>query len=248
MFPLEIGADTLFPAVIVIIILAIVFVAVIWFVLRRTGTMSDEFSKEAKAKFDAIKPTASPPSTRIEETPVKLLPPSPSIETPPGTSSPTLFPELRDIKTRVSQLSQDYAVLTETETTDRNELSALKTELKSLHAQLEEGIGEIQKMRTSVQEHDSRFKDLKQNVEQQLQEIKKQAERHNRRTTELPQQTVTQPVPELLTTQPIPKTPQGGFLHGLIRYVTCSNCGRRLRSQDQFCDSCGQAVPIQPRK
>jgi predicted amidophosphoribosyltransferase len=25
--------------------------------------------------------------------------------------------------------------------------------------------------------------------------------------------------------------------------VTCSNCGRRLRSQDRFCDSCGRAPP-----
>jgi regulator of replication initiation timing len=230
----------------VIIILAIVFVAVIWFVLRRTGTMSDEFSKEAKAKFDAIKPTSSPPSTRIEETRVKLPPPSPSIETPPGTSSPALFPELRDIKTRVSQLSQDYAVLKETETTDRNEFSVLKTELKSLRVQLEESIVEFQKMRTIVQEHDSRFKDLKQNFDQQFQEIKKQAERHDQPTAEL-QRPATPPVPQLSAIQSTPpKPPQGGFLRGLFRYVTCSNCGRRLGSQDRYCDSCGQAAPTQP--
>jgi regulator of replication initiation timing len=249
LFPLELGADLLFPAVIAMVFLAVVFLVVIWFVLHRTGNMSDEFSKESKARFDAIKPTSLPPSTPVEETQVKLLPPSSSTEPPRGTPSPNLFPELQDIKTRVVQLSQDYAALKETETTGRNELSILKNELKSLRDQLEEGVSEIRKMRTSMQEQDGRFQDLKRSVEEQFQELKKQPERHVWPTTELPQQPVAQPVPELSTAPPTPPKPsQGGFLRGLFGYVTCSNCGRRLRSQDQFCDSCGQAAPTQARK
>lgn len=250
MFPLELGADLLFPAVIAMVFLAVVFLVVIWFVLHRTGNMSDEFSKEAKARFDAIKPTSLPPSTHVEETQVKLLPPSSSTEPLGGsTPSPNLFPELQDVKTRVVQLSQDYAALKETETTGRNELSILENELKSLRDQLEEGVSEIREMRISVQEQDGRFQDLKRSVEEQFQELKKQPERHVWPTAELPQQPVAQPVSELSTAQPTPPKPsQRGLLRGLFRYVTCSNCGRRLRSQDQFCDSCGQAAPTQARK
>ena len=207
--------------------------------------MSDELTKEAKAKFDAIKPTAAPASVRNEENLARRLSSPSSIEPSGVSGSPNLLAELQDTKTRLQQFSQDYAALKEREATMRNELSTLRTEVRLLRDKLLEEVGGIQKMKAYVEEQGGRFQEVKKSIEQQLQEIKKQAERLERAATETPaQQPANQTVPEPPAAQSTPQTTsQPGFLRGFFRHVTCSNCGRRLRSQDRFCDSCGRAPP-----
>ena len=244
MYPLQIEAGALFPAVITISALVIVFIIVILYALRRTRAMSDELTKEAKTKFDAIKPTAAPASVRNEENLARRLRPSSSIEPSGVSGSPNLLAELQDTKTRLRQFSQDYGALKEREATMRNELSTLRTEVRLLRDELLEEVGGIQKMKAYVEEQGGRFQDVKKSIEKQLQEIKKQAERLERAATETTaQQPANQTVPEPPAAQSTPQTSQPGFLRGFFRHVTCSNCGRRLRSQDRFCDSCGRAPP-----
>jgi len=212
--------------------------------------MSDELTKEAKAKFDAIKPTAAPASVRNEENLARRLRPSSSIEPSGVSGSPNLLAELQDTKTRLRQFSQDYAALKEREATTRNELSTLRTEVRLLRDKLLEEVGGIQKMKAYVEEQGGRFQEVKKSIEQQLEETKKQAERLERAATETPaQQPANQTVPEPPAAQSTPQTTsQPGFLQRLFRHVTCSNCGRRLKSQDRFCDSCGRAAPTNTRQ
>jgi septal ring factor EnvC (AmiA/AmiB activator) len=176
MFPLQLQADMLLPEIIGGILLAVVFTVVIMFALRRTRTMSDELSKEAKTKFDAIKPTSAP-SGRSGETTAKPPQPSPSTLKLEGNDFPATLAQLQETRNRLQQLGQDYVDLKEKEATMHNELTTLRTEVGLLRDQLRAGVREIETLKASVQEQGSRFHDLKRSTEPQREEIKKRGER-----------------------------------------------------------------------
>ena len=148
LLPLQFGEVDTFFLLLVGIGFAIVVIAVIIFALRRTSAISDEFSKEAKAKFDAIKPAGT---IRTEEPPT----PKPRVSTlslegrAPETGLSTVRSELQDTRTRLQQYVRD--VLRDREAT-RSEIEAIRTEIRTLREKLLTSTLEIQKLRGSLEQ------------------------------------------------------------------------------------------------
>jgi hypothetical protein len=220
--PLQIQADALLLPIIAIVLLVAVLIGAIMFALRRTRTMSDELSKEAKAKFDAIKP----PSVQTRQLDVKQGSSVSAVRPFDRSGSLTAMTELQETKNRLQQISRDSATLREKEVAMRNELGSLRIEVRLLREQVVGGMREIQTLKDTVQEQSDKLQDQLRNLEQQIKEIKDHEEHAETTAPAAPSGTPS----------------QSGFLNTLFRRKTCFSCGRRLRIQDRFCDSCGRQV------
>jgi len=248
--PLQLGEVDIFLVLLVGVGFAALIIGIIVFGLRRTAALSDEYSKEAKAKFDAIKPGGAHLEEKVaqkrqnpfmDSTRYKIPPPAgtaqreetprPKPQTqftenrPPDSSASALRAELQDTRNRLQQHVRE--ALKEREAT-RNEMEAVRAEVRTLREKLLASSLEIQKLRGSLEQQNLQLQSEKREREAQRQEAKEKP----------------QPPP-----QPHEPTPEKGASRSIFEIFRrsrtarpCPYCGRQLESRAVFCDACGQRV------
>jgi hypothetical protein len=229
--------DTM-TTVLVGILLGGIAVAIVIFAIRRTSSMSDELSKEAKAKFDALMPKDA-----VGET---LKPPlEPHKETQPlrsdighgqsaSRSVPINYSTQRSNLEGTSRKLQEYATeisrMREREDAMRTQISSLSTELSSMKEQLAMSNDEARRLREIVDEQKAKL----QSQERDFEIHKRETDSENQRImqTLMTLRQGMRPPP-----QPPPVSPQA---------KSCPNCARPLEPLARFCDGCGLSLYSPP--
>jgi DNA repair exonuclease SbcCD ATPase subunit len=243
--PLQLGEVDIFFVLLVGVGFAAVVIGIIVFALRRTAALSDEYSKEAKAKFDAIKPGGAHLEEKaaqnrqnpfMDSTRYKIPPPAgtaqreetprPKPQTqftesrPPDPSASALRAELQDTRNRLQQYVRE--ALKEREAT-RNEMEAVRAEVRTLRQKLIASSLELQKLRGSLEQQNLQLQSQKRVMDMQRQEVKQAVEQ----PAQIQQETHEKGVSRIFD---------------IFRRRPCPYCGRQLEPQATYCDTCGQRV------
>ena len=203
-------------------------IAVILIALRRSTTASDELSKEWKKRFEAINPTLTSENKAAFEQKQAASPSAEKTQTNP--SYLPVLAEIRETKGRLEQSLKDVTAPKEKEMMMLNEIQSLKIEINTLRERLIASGHEMQKLRTLIEEQNLRFQNQKRDFEIQRKEIK--------HATEQPKQVVVVAEHEQVSLERrLPRV-----FRNIFHRRSCLVCGRELRPEDQYCDSCGQPV------
>jgi DNA repair exonuclease SbcCD ATPase subunit len=156
--------------------------------------------------------------------PLREKQPSPLIDqrTRDSASYIVLQAELRESKARLQSSLQEIMALKQNETTIRAEIKNLRTEVGILQERLRSSREEIKELRTSIDEsvgsrEEIQSPDVSSKNAQQIESAIEPLKREGRAS---------------------------GIFGNFFQRRVCPICGRRLGSQDRFCDFCGRPVPL----
>jgi len=248
--------DTAFIAAVALVAVAAVIILFI-VVFRRTTTMSNDLSKEYKAKLEALKQAPisegmlSPAG--IPQNTTSLMTPQPATEkineqiqrhaqenTQLRAKEATYQHEIENLRNQVEALTKELAA-------ERQKLesyrSSLEKEKAVLREQIEEGekksgelqedIEKLERALTAERQEFLSFRTLVQNervrLQQQMREMEKQ-----RRGLEEAKDSLEKQLQQVRTE----REAQQPFMEPVGK-KTCPRCGRELQFEDRYCDRCG---------
>jgi chromosome segregation ATPase len=137
---------------------------------RRASAMSDEISKQSKAKFEAITPTsvsALRNNSQVTEVKEKTLPLARTDQLRETGGSFTLRKEVLETKFRVEQFIRENTPLMEKQRQTLADVEKLRTEVSSLRERLGVDAQEIQKLKASLAEQGVKLHSQRRDIEDQ---------------------------------------------------------------------------------
>jgi hypothetical protein len=178
LYPLELGDSNLIFIVLGVVALGGLIVGLILTMMRRSSAMSDEISKQSRAKFEAIKPAGSNGSTgpRLVERPqarVALDSQHLVQKEREAKIDYELRKEIFEIKFRLDKLTRDVAPSLERQSQTRVDLDKVAADLVALRDQLRIEGQDLQKLKVSLAELSFRLNTQRQDVENQRADLAK---------------------------------------------------------------------------
>jgi hypothetical protein len=230
---------------------AVIAIALIYYVIRRRAARMPELSKGADEKIEALVPkttlstqgafgekNARPQVLRTKREERRFL---------ESSNHAPLKTELDLTRARLQQLIRDMTTMKEREASLRIEIDSLKGEARFLRERLLSNAQEIEKLRTTAEEQNIKIQNQRRDIELQRREMK---ETENRRSPRLFAVRTLLPQPEREPIQPhIPLKPMAEAqpelplpLSTTTQPKICPNCTRQVGPQDLFCDGCGYRI------
>lgn len=255
------------------VILAGIIIGIIVTVFRRTSAMSDELSKQSKARFEALKPASTSPDS--PQVPRVMERPQPSVRADRVQDAGgylALRKDLLETKFQLEQYIREKTPLVEKQRETLAEVSKLKTEVLGLRDRLNVEGQEIQKLKSSLGEQNVKLQSQRRDIEIQrietdkvreqpkfenlMEEISELRDRlltteqelQKLRTTLEDHATNLQQAPVLQMPPPVQATPTGlPETPPPLVPKTCANCGYTVEAEDRYCFHCGRPVLETPK-
>ncbi len=177
LFPLQLGESNSLFLVLGAVILAVVIVIVLLTMMKRASAMSDEISKESKAKFEAITPTKPPlrnsPLEERKELPGALVRTNKTEE----GGYLMLRKDLMDTRFQLERYIRENTLRIEKIQETGIEIEKLTAEVHGLQDRLNSGGQESQKLKTIISEQTLLLHNQRQDIETVRSQLEKVLER-----------------------------------------------------------------------
>lgn len=206
--------------------------------------MSNELSEEARVKFEAIKPTSTPQGEIPKET--QPAPRTRPVE-PQAPDYLALMADLKENSRKLQQDMQEMLALREREVATAKEVEKLRTEISTLRDQISSDRHELGKLSGLVEQQNVGLLNQRRDMETQERKFNEALNGVRRELTEKP----SQPAAGYISSPPesLPPVSQAreesgisGFFNNVLGRRPCPYCGHRVRTQDRYCDVCGQLL------
>jgi len=177
--PLQLGDSNSLFIVLAVVVLVGIIIGLILTMTRRASAMSDEISKQSKAKFEAITPTSvSALRSNSQVTDVKEKTPSLAradyLRETGGYF--TMRKEVLETKFHLEQFIRENTPLMEKQRQSLADIEKLRTEVSSLRERLGIDAQEIQKLKASIAEQGIKLHSQRRDIEDQRTLIEKARE------------------------------------------------------------------------
>jgi hypothetical protein len=178
LFPLELGDSDIIFIVLGVVALGGLIVGLILIMMRRSSVMSDEISKQSRAKFEAIKPAGTNGSiapTLVERPQARVALESTHLlqREREANIDYALRKEIFEIKFRLDKLIRDVAPSLEKQNQTRVDLDKVVTDIVALRDQLRVDGQDLRKLKLSLAELSFRLNSQRQDVENQRADLAK---------------------------------------------------------------------------
>lgn len=265
MFPLELGDSSSIFIPLTIVALGIIVVIVTLALRKRTSAMSDEFSKQSHAKFEAIRPHPNSPNhgeaNEHETKSTHTATPEPQEE----HNYSALRRELLENKLQINNFIRETSLRVEEEREMKASLERVMEDMSDLRNRIDANAQEFKSQRSEVDKVRERpdvgelwaeirtLKDRFVSSGEELQKFKALIDEQNLSLKQLrDSETQTKAIEDSTrssrrTTSTIAESPMPMQTPANLLSTNCSNCGFQLDPTDRFCIRCGQPVASMPQ-
>jgi len=168
--PLQLGDSNSLFVVLAVVVLVGIIIGLILTMTRRASAMSDEISKQSKAKFEAITPTsvsALRNDSLVAEVKEKAQPLARTDHIRDTGGYFALRKEVLETKFRLEQFIRETTPHAEKQRETLADIEKLRTEVSSLRERLGADAQEIQKLKASLAEQGTKLDSQRWNIEDQ---------------------------------------------------------------------------------
>jgi len=168
--PLQLGDSNSLFVVLAVVVLVGIIIGLILTMMRRASAMSDEISKQSKAKFEAITPTsvsALRNDSRVAEVKEKTQPLARTDHLRETGGYFALRKEVLETKFHLEQFIRETTPRMEKQRETLADIEKMRTEVSSMRERLSVDAQEIQKLKASLAEQGTKLHSQRRDIEDQ---------------------------------------------------------------------------------